>query len=284
MTRVPTRLLMLSIAVLACAWLAPGSAYAQTDLSEFKTVETAITTKLSKAVAPTVGSPGYLGVATSLNAAGKLIVSEVEDNSPAARAGLKAGDLVIQVDGKDAKTPDAFRGMMQNKGAGETVKLGVQRGKDKLDLTANLVPTSRVMQLGQKRAALGIQVDDADDGRGAVVKSVVAGLPAEKAGIKVGDLILKIDNKTLVDGVKHPNILIDHKPGDTLTLLVMPQAKEKQKEIKITLVAEPEGGSASSTPTSNTMTRSTPNTGKTLFFPRRPTPPPASPAKRSTAA
>ena len=58
--------------------LAPPWAGAQEfkgpDLSEFKTVETAITTRLAKTVVPQVTSPGYLGVSVSLEDGGKLVV------------------------------------------------------------------------------------------------------------------------------------------------------------------------------------------------------------------
>lgn len=238
MTRVPRTIVF---SVIACAYLAT-SAIAQGDLSEFKTVDTAIRTKLSKPAPATAGSPGYLGVATSLDAAGRVIISDVDTGSNAASTGLKAGDRVVQVDGKDAKTLDALRTWLQTKSAGDTVKFTVERGKERLEIVAGLAPTSRVMQVGQKRAVLGIQVDDADDGKGAVVKIVTTGLPADKAGIKVGDLILKVNDRPLVDGVKLPNILIDHKPGDVLKLLVKPQAKAEEKELKLTLVPEPDGG------------------------------------------
>src|SRR4029079_6882848 len=96
------------------------------DLSEFKTVDTAIQTKNRKAATTSqAGSPGYLGVLLSTDG-GKLTVSDVEDNSPAATAGLKRGDVVTQVDGKAVKNGEVFRGLMQEKSAGEKVAFSVQ--------------------------------------------------------------------------------------------------------------------------------------------------------------
>src|SRR5262245_29277539 len=111
----------------ALLMLVPMLVDAQTgpDLSEFKTVDTAVTTKIRKATATTqVGSPGYLGVLLSSDG-GKLTVSDVEENSPAAKAGLKSGDVVTKVDGKSIKGGDAFRGLMQGKAAGEKVEFSV---------------------------------------------------------------------------------------------------------------------------------------------------------------
>ena len=148
--------------------------------------------------------------------------------------------MLVKVDAKEVKNPEVFRSLLQTKNAGEAIQMTILRNKETKELTARLAATSRVMQAGQKRAVMGVQVDDADDGKGAVLKVVTAGLPADKAGLKVGDVILKIDDKALVDGVKLTNILGDHKPGDTLSLLVKPQGKEKEKTIKVVLVADQE--------------------------------------------
>ena len=55
------------------------------DLSDFKTVDTAVTTKIRKSTTTAqAGSPGYLGVLLSTDG-GKLKVSDVEDNCPPPR-------------------------------------------------------------------------------------------------------------------------------------------------------------------------------------------------------
>src|SRR5262249_50783950 len=64
------------------------------DVAEFKTVETAVTTRISRAVAAADVQPGYLGVNVELGPQGKLIVVDVEPDSPAAKAGLQPGDVI----------------------------------------------------------------------------------------------------------------------------------------------------------------------------------------------
>ncbi|MBI3824217.1 MAG: M6 family metalloprotease domain-containing protein [Planctomycetes bacterium] len=222
---------MLALAPVLAAQDAKGP-----DLSEFKTVETAITTKISKGAATQASSPGYLGVAVNLDA-GNLVVSDVEENSPAAKAGVLAGDVLVKVDGKAVKSAEMFRSLLQTKAAGESIKLTVQRQKDTKDLSAKMIATSRVIQAGQKRAIMGVTVDE-DETAGAKLKVVTAGMPADKAGLKVGDVVLKMDGRTLNEATRLTNVLADHKPGDTLTLLVKPQGKEKEKEVKVVLVEE----------------------------------------------
>ena len=230
------------IALAAGLLLAPLRAGAQTaepkgpDLSEYKTVETAITTKIKKAGAPQVGSPGYLGVSLNPTADGKLVVSDVEDGSPAAQVGLLAGDVLLKLDAREVTNPEVFRSALQTRSAGETMRLTVQRGKDNLDLSATLIATSRVMQPGQKRAIMGVQVED--EGDLVKLKAVTTGLPADKAGLKAGDVILKIDGKMVSPAVPLASLLADRKPGDTVAVLIKAQAKGKDKEVKVVLVAE----------------------------------------------
>jgi M6 family metalloprotease-like protein len=231
------------IRLLKCKLVAVGlllatlTGWAQ-DLSEYKTVETAITTKIAKSRTTQLSSPGYLGVALNLEA-GKLVVSDVESGSPAAKAGVRVGDVLVKLDAKAVKNPEVFRSLLQTKNAGEMIKLTVLRQKEMLDLSPLLIATSRVMQPGQKRAVLGVQVDDEADG--AKLKSVTAGLPADQAGLKVGDIIRKINGKALSPSIPLTSILGDHKPGDTLTLLVKQTDMEDDTEIKVTLAAEQAG-------------------------------------------
>jgi M6 family metalloprotease-like protein len=210
------------------------------DLSDFKTVETALTTKLRAPAGPQAGSPGYLGVSL-IRESGQLVVSDVEPGSPASSAGVKVRDVLLKVDDRPVQDTDAFRGALQSRGAGESIKLTVRRDKETKDLTAALVLTSRVMTVGQKRAVMGVRVEDADTG-GAKLTTVTSGMPGEKAGLKVGDVVLKVNGKLLDEGIKFNDILANLKPEAVVTLLVKPQGKDPEKEVKVTLVAEEGGG------------------------------------------
>src|SRR4051794_4501523 len=56
------------------------------DLSESRTVEHAVTTRISKSVAAATGQAGYLGIHAAPDPRGKLLVTEVAPDSPAAKA------------------------------------------------------------------------------------------------------------------------------------------------------------------------------------------------------
>ena len=73
---------------------------------------------------------------------------------------------------------------------------------------------------------------------GAYVQSVVALSPAEKAGIQQGDIIIKLDGKTVQTGTGEPASLIaDKKVGDEITITIWRNGKTF--DLKATLTAAP---------------------------------------------
>jgi S1-C subfamily serine protease len=62
----------------------------------------------------------------------------VEDDKPAAQAGMKNGDVIYEVDGKPATDPDGLMDILLNKKPGDNVTVRVARDKEKLTLTINL--------------------------------------------------------------------------------------------------------------------------------------------------
>lgn len=66
---------------------------------------------------------------------GPLGVHDVISGDPAARAGLKAGDKILAIDGQDVHSVDAVAAWLQQTG-GKPVTLEVQRGNQKLNITA----------------------------------------------------------------------------------------------------------------------------------------------------
>jgi putative serine protease PepD len=78
----------------------------------------------------------YLGVSLADDGPARLV--SVVDRSPAARAGLRVGDLVIEVDGKPIETGDALREAIAAKKPGDALRLKVRRGGDERDFTVEL--------------------------------------------------------------------------------------------------------------------------------------------------
>jgi M6 family metalloprotease-like protein len=208
------------------------------DLAGYRTVESAITTTIKKTSASSTDSPGYLGVLVEAADRASLRVTEVVANSPASRSGLKIGDQILRMDGRHGLTPELFRTLLQTRNAGDQVKLHIRRGESVKDVTATLTATSRALRLGQKRARMGVFVDDTAPGDGAPVKYVFPNSPAAKAGLKPGDVILKLNNVSLGETLRYGDALHEYKPGDSVKVMVQGQAGGKPREMTLTLIGE----------------------------------------------
>jgi C-terminal processing protease CtpA/Prc len=78
-----------------------------------------------------------------------VLVSEVDSNSPAAQAGLRRGDVITSVNGKNVSTPQELSQCIRRAGAGQDVSLEVLRGDRQREFTAHLQGGSG--QTGQYR-------------------------------------------------------------------------------------------------------------------------------------
>jgi M6 family metalloprotease-like protein len=205
------------------------------DMAEFRTVDKAVTTRISL-TAPNSSSPQmpYLGVHLDQDKTGQLVVGHVEPDSPAAKAGIQKHDVVRQVEGKPLASTSALRELLQSRTPGAKLKLAGLRGKQPLEWTVPLGTISRPATI-MPRAIMGITSADVKDGLR--IDQVFPGLPASKAGLKPGDLLLKVNGAPVANTGKLTQLLQEKKPGDTVALTVKRDGKDM--EIKVTLVAEP---------------------------------------------
>src|SRR5262249_28596426 len=69
-------------------------------LADFRTVETAITTRISKAAPVTTVQPGYLGIHVINGDGERVVIAHLQADSPAAKAGVKEGDVLTAIAGQ----------------------------------------------------------------------------------------------------------------------------------------------------------------------------------------
>ena len=101
-------------AAAALTWPVTHPAALPKGMEEFRTTETCKTTTIvrGKEAVATVDEPGYLGV--SIEGAGnKLAVGVVSPDSPAAKAGFKAADVIVSVEGHVPGNAEDFRELIQ---------------------------------------------------------------------------------------------------------------------------------------------------------------------------
>jgi M6 family metalloprotease-like protein len=224
---------MLAVGVLA------ANSPSKEDLSEYHSVKTARTREITPAPAGHGGQTGFLGVSVVRGKAGELLVELVQADSPAAKAGIRSGDVLTHVDGELLTSPEKLRDDLQTRGPTANVKLTFKRGEERLEAQVTLSATSRPRNLGPRGPYLGIAVDLSAEGEGVRVDQVAPESPAAAAGFKPGDQLLKIDSTELTRSSRLADILSEKKPGDNLAVAVRRGSEELL--LHPHLAAEPTG-------------------------------------------
>ena len=244
------RILSILVCLLsACLCLSPATAAdSAPDLSEFRTVATAIKAQITNIVQETTGQPGYLGVRVEPGKSGKLVVQEIEADSPAAKAGLQTGDALTRLDGRPVKTAEQLRDWLQVASPGAQVRLTVERKSRRQELTATLGAVSRPLKLGEQRSFIGLTLGDPKEGGdGALVVRVQAQSPAEKAGLRTNDVVLRIADYPLTTPASLFDALMEKKPGETVTLTARRNGQRLQFETRLGRARASTDATASST-------------------------------------
>ncbi len=136
------------------------------------------------------------------------VIGAVEPGSPAAAAGLKSGDLVLRVDGTAVATWDDFFIDVAGKARRE-VSLLVRRDQRTLDV--QVVPQPQ----GQYEVGdIGVRPNTHPS-----IPSVVPGDPADKAGIRPGDVVYALDDEPISFASQLSDAIRKH-DGDTIVLHV----------------------------------------------------------------
>jgi serine protease Do len=107
-----------------------------------------------------------------------------------------------------------------------------------MDVVAQLKETGRV-----EHGWLGIQLQEVtqdlarsfglESPNGALVANVTPGSPADKAGLKTGDVIVAYGEKSIVDSSDLPPLVGATRPGATMPLTVMREGKQRKLEVKL---------------------------------------------------
>ncbi len=218
------------------AALAAGPATLRSTLPpEYRTVETAIPAATQPS--PRSARPiGYLGIAVKRDAVGKISVQHVDPVSPAASAGIQENDIVLRFGNEDLTRAESLQEHLLALSAGDTIQLTVLRDGKKLNLSAVLVPLSRPMKLPGQRALMGLQLRDGPLGSGVMIQSVQPDMPAEKAGVKAGDIVVEFDGVAVPARQALTDALATHSPDEEVKLTL--KRDGKLEEIRLKLVAD----------------------------------------------
>ena len=177
---------------------------------------------------------GYLGLApTQLSYTDQqrfgvkqgALVSSVQDGTPASKAGFQVEDVIVRYNGQAVPDDVALRDMVSRTKPGESVPVVVRRdgSEHTLNVTVSSAPDLQTAQNndtatpddnspspGARVGKLGVSVANATDSAarqqlnlkgagqpGALITEVVPGSPASDAGLQAGDVILKLNGKSV---------------------------------------------------------------------------------------
>jgi S1-C subfamily serine protease len=152
---------------------------------------------------------------------------------------LKVDDIVTAINDKTV-TSDNIRDTLAAYKVGDEIHLSVQRGDQTLQLNATLTerpaPQASQSPQGQQaiaRPMLGVQLEDTD--QGVTIREVVTGSPAEKAGLKVDDIITSIGDKDVKTASDAAAAIQAQKVGDKVSIEV--KRGTETQTIEVTLEA-----------------------------------------------
>jgi len=114
-------------------------------------------------------------------------VRTVYPGSPAEKAGLKAGDVIVSVDGRPVESREDFETVLTSIGPGKALTLVVKQRATQRTLTVSSTRAPDDLGLTVLRRDVGIGVKQ---GRVPVISSVTDGSPADAKGLERGDVIV----------------------------------------------------------------------------------------------
>ncbi len=160
------------------------------------------------------------------------LVSDLAPDSPAEKAGIIRGDVIVEYDGQKVNDVSDLTNMAAVTPPGTEVSVKViQDGKTKnMKVKLEKFPDQEAQVKDEVRKSLGLTVRqltpkivrrfniDHDDG--VIIADVDQGSVAGDAGLKPGDIILEINKKPINTLANYSAVLEDVKPGDTALFLV----------------------------------------------------------------
>lgn len=174
-----------------------------------------------------------LAKAMKVDAQRGAFVSQVMANSSAAKAGVKAGDVVVSMNGKAIGSFAALRAEVGSMPVGSKITLGLLRDGKPVSVNLELQQSSQT-QVDSSTIFTGIEGAEMSnrsgkDEKGVVVNSVKGNTPAARIGLKKGDIIIGV-NQQQVNNIAELRKILDTQPsviafniqrGDTTIYLLM---------------------------------------------------------------
>lgn len=164
-----------------------------------------------------------------------VLISKVQDDSPAKKAGLKEEDVIMQLNGKDVNNTVELSTWIAGTSPGKKVTLKVLRDGKPMEITVKLEelnPKARQIAQGKSNyEKIGLLVSNitpelrqkyqlSKNLKGVVITTVKPGRIAAEAGLREGDVILKLNRHEVGSVEKMDKVMNKVKPGDNLLFYI----------------------------------------------------------------
>jgi serine protease Do len=194
---------------------------------------------------------GYLGVgiqnltedlAASFNFQGTegALVGEVAAGGPGAEAGLEPGDIIVRFNGKKAEDMNKLRNMVAATAPGSKVDIQVVRNGQPKTFTVRIGELELQAPLARGGSIpddLGVSVQDLtpelarqlhlEGQQGVLVRNVEPGGLAERAGLRPGDLVIAVGDRSVEDAADFRAALAEHDLKQGVRLRVKTQGMQR---------------------------------------------------------
>jgi serine protease Do len=190
---------------------------------------------------------GYIGIGIGdvtpdeakffhVNNATGAVITQVEPNSPGAKAGLKVGDVITEINGKNVTDAGELQMLVGQKQPGTELHLTALRNGKSVDVAVTLDAMDKASENESAEAShdkprwgIGLadltpdlrqQVQAGEDVHGAVVEQVVPGSPADNAGLQSGEVITEVNRQPVFSAADAKKALSElPKDSDALVLV-----------------------------------------------------------------
>jgi len=162
-----------------------------------------------------------------------VLISDVTEGSPADKAGLKRGDIVVRFSGEEVKNAHMLSRIVAATPPNSEVMLDIMRNeKEKtIKLTIGTMPQKAVQQVPEKATTWGLSVQEITPDlaqqlglnpkeKGVVISGVEPASPAAQAGLRPGDLIKEVNHQSIQDLNDYNQALEKVKKSESMLLLI----------------------------------------------------------------
>lgn len=184
-------------------------------------------------------------------------INKVIKDSPAEEAGLESDDILLTLDGEKLNDPDQLVKLVKSRKIDAKVKLEYFRAGKKYTTSAVLArneakpmvwnikkhPGEVAMPVMEKKAWLGVRSENLNDQlreffgvkdeSGVLVKEVIKDSPAEKAGIKAGDVIIRVADRKITSTRDLVRTINYYNPDEKIELTLIRDKKEKSLKAQL---------------------------------------------------